>query len=285
MTKERATHSQSTEFDGPIDAGDAHKNRNADKKKVGQMNADTAAAGKVSVFPSGKLAEELDTLLAGVEGLSEDFTEKTATLLEGAISEHIEVIRESMEAEYAVKLDEADALTEEKLDAYLNLVVEKYLEENRLAITKTIRDDISEQVIAAMVGIVEGAGVEIPEEKIDITESLIAENDELEASLNKVMEESIALTAEIRTLKEGIQFEALTEGMTVASKDKLRRLMENVSYADEAEYATKLNTLKESVTGVAAPEATDLNEAVDVPASAPVHNDRMSAYLSAARGE
>lgn len=281
-----------TEFDGPVDTGDPHAKRAADKRKVGDMEADTSVSktGKKGADLPGTttVGEEVAALFADVEGLSEDFVTKASTIFEGAVSEKISDLREEFETEYNQKLDEAyDSIAEsleESLDQYLNLFVENYLEQNKVAIERGFRQEIAESVIENIVSIVESAGVDLPEEKIDVADALVAENEELEAKYNESLNENIELRKTIRKFEINEAFNTHTEGLTEASKDKLRKLTENVEYSSVEQFVEKLEILKESVSGKTAPDAPNLTEASDDNTKPEVTDSRMAAYLKASRG-
>lgn len=282
-----------TEFDGPVDTGDPHAKRPRDKKKVGDMNADTSVSktGKYGTDLPGTttIGEEVTALFADVEGLSEDFVTKASTLFEGAVSERVYNLREELEEEYNTKLDEAyETISEgleEALDQYLNLFVENYLEENQVAIERGFRQEIAEQVLESVTSIVEMAGVNLPEEDLEVVDSLVREHDELEAKYSDTLNEMVNLRKQIRSYEINETFNAHTEGMTAASKDKLRKLTENVDYSSVENFVEKLEVLKESIsTSPAVSSAPNLTEAYESGVTEKVVDSRMAAYIKASRG-
>lgn len=293
MSTENIKAKDMTSFEGPVDTGNPHGKRPADKS-VGDSQPDESVAkkGKKGTELPGTttVGEEVSALFSGVEGLSEDFVSKASTIFEGAVSEKIAIIREEIEADYAAKLEESySQLAEDletKLDEYLNLFIENYLEENKVAIEGGFRKEIAEQVIANIVSIVESAGVDLPEDKVDIAEALVSENEELESKLNESLNDNIALKKQLREFEVKEVFVKQTEGLSEGAKDKLRKLMENVDYADTEQYATKLEVLKESVSERApTADKTNLTEEAPVKEQAQSTLDpRMQAYINAARG-
>lgn len=293
MSKEKATHQDDTDFEGPIDTGNPHAKRPLDKK-LGDAEADTSVSSKDpgKVFDSGKVAEDISALFAGVEGLSEGFASKATVILEGALSEQIEVIREQFETQYAAQLDEAVAAVsadlEDKLDSYLGFVAEQFMKENAIAIDQGIKNDIAEQVMESVTAIIESAGVTLPTEKVDVAESLVAELKETESKLNESMTANIELTAAVRKYELKEAFTAVADGLSDASKERLAKLAENISYDDVADYTNKVTTLKESIaTPAKSDNAAALTESVDLNSNTEVKkpvNPQMEAYLRAAVG-
>lgn len=296
MSTENVKAKDLTSFEGPIDTGDPHGKRAADKRKVGDIQPDESvskSAKKGTELPgTTNVGEEIEALFSDVEGLSEGFIEKASTIFEGAISEKVALIREELEEEYSTKLDEAvreiSEDLENQLDGYLNLFVEEYMKKNEVAIERGIRNELAEEVIKAVTTIVEASGVELPEDKIDIAEALIEENKEFETKYNESLNENIELKKEIRKYQIAEAFQKGTEGLTEASKDKLRRLTENMEFTSVDQFNEKLNVLKESFTDakpIADTSKTNLTEVSTVP-EAPASNisPKMAGYIKAARG-
>lgn len=287
---ENATHQDATNFEGPVDTGNPHAKRPLDKKQ-GDANADIAVSSKDpgKVFDSGKVAEQISALFAGVEGLSEDFSNKATVVLEGVLSEQISNLRESIRVEYQTKLDEQIASMVEsyhdKLDVYMNYVCETFMKENQVAIDQGIKNDIAEQVLESVVSIVEANGVTIPEDKVDVAEALAAEIRSLETRLNEQLELNTQLAEDVTKFKTEKVLSEMSEGLSDAGKEKLMKLTENISFKDVDDFKARVAILKETLKEtVASPAATNLDEQVQVVEKTPARpNDRMTQYLAALR--
>lgn len=282
----KATHQDGTEFEGPVDSGNPHAKRPADQKK-GDMNFDASAIldnGKV--FDSGKVAEQIDALFAGIPNLSEDFSSRAAVIIEGALSERTEVIREALEAEYDARLEETVAEVNEsyhdRLDAYLDYVVEQFMQENQVAIEQGIKSEIAEQVLQSVTSIIEANGVTIPEDKVDVAEALAEEIRDIENKLNTQIERNFALSESVRHFEVQEAFREISEGMSSAAREKLANLAENISYRDMQDYKNRVTILKETFSDNKPSNVTmleQLNESIDSKEKTPV-NSRMAAYLA-----
>lgn len=242
--------------DETVDTGDAQAKRKADKK--GAPRDAEAAKVDASVKSTMKIGcevseESIKELFADVEGLSEDFASKAATLLEGAMSARLSEIKEGYEALLEESVQEAvSSLQEEyltKIDQFISYVAETYVTENELAINSGIREEIAEEVVGAIRAVVENYGVDLPEEKIDIADALAEEVAHTEKELTKVMNENIDLRKKVEAFEVKEIFESATSDLTDAGKEKLARLCENISYGSVEDYRKKVETLKESVIG------------------------------------
>lgn len=285
----KATHQDSTEFDGPVDTGNPHAKRPADKKQ-GDMNANTAVSSKDpgTVFNSGKVAEEVQKLFAGLEGISEDFTTRATVMIESAMGERISTIREELQAEFDSKVEaavnEQTASLEEKIDSYLSYVVEQFMTENQVAIDQGIKNEIAEQVLESVASIVEANGFKIPEDKVDVVEALTAENVSLEDQLNESLRANMELADENKKYKLAEAFNEVAADLSDAARDKLQKLSENISYSDVDDYKKRVGMLKESVSEKSDAPKT-LVEAITTPVntSDKTLSARQKAILEASR--
>ena len=227
--------------------------------------------------------EDVAILVDG-EGLSEEFKVKAATIFEAAVKsktrEEITRIHETLSSEFDTKLEESvDALTE-KVDTYLNYVVEEWTRENELAIERGLKGEIAEDFISGLKQLFEDHYIDVPDEKYDILEAQSDKISELEEKINSVMEQNISLSnVKSDLIREQVISEAC-EDLTDTEIEKFKSLTEDVDYADEESFKAKLNTLKESYFPKTIVEQTfddeDGGTAQDIDTT-----EAMSAYMSA----
>ena len=193
--------------------------------------------------------EDVDALVEG-EDLSEEFKDKAATIFEAAVKsktrEEITRIHEGMTSEFEVKLEESVEALTEKVDTYLNYVVEEWTKENELAIERGLKGEIAEDFISGLKQLFEDHYIDVPDEKYDVLEAQSEKIAELEEKVNSVMEQNISLT----TVKSGLVREQVIseacEDLTDTEIEKFKSLTEDVDFADEESFKAKLDTLKES---------------------------------------
>ena len=193
--------------------------------------------------------EDVAALVDG-EGLSEEFKNKAATIFEAAVKsktrEEITRIHETMTGEFEVKLEESvDTLTE-KVDTYLNYVVEEWTKENELSIERGLKGEIAEDFISGLKQLFEDHYIDVPDEKYDVLEAQSDKIAELEEKVNSVMEQNISLTSvKSQLVREQVVSEAC-EDLTDTEIEKFKSLTEDVDFVDEESFKAKLDTLKES---------------------------------------
>ena len=193
--------------------------------------------------------EDVDALVEGEE-LSEEFKDKAATIFEAAVKsktrEEVTRIHGNMTSEFESKLEESVEALTEKVDTYLNYVVEEWTKENELAIERGLKGEIAEDFISGLKQLFEDHYIDVPDEKYDVLEAQQEKIAELEEKVNSVMEQNIALSSvKSGLVREQVVSEAC-EDLTDTEIEKFKSLTEDVDFADEESFKAKLDTLKES---------------------------------------
>ena len=193
--------------------------------------------------------EDVAALVDG-EGLSEEFKNKAATIFEAAVKsktrEEITRIHEVMAGEFEVKLEESVNTLTEKVDTYLNYVVEEWTKENELAIERGLKGEIAEDFISGLKQLFEDHYIDVPNEKYDVLEAQSEKISELEEKINSVMEQNAALTqVKSKLVREQVIAEA-SEDLTDTEIEKFKSLTKDVDFVSEESFRAKLDTLKES---------------------------------------
>ena len=194
--------------------------------------------------------EHVDALMNGEGDLSESFKRKAATVFEAAVKSKIRTEVERLEDEYKTELDESIKVTKvelsEKVDTYLNYVVEEWMKENELAIERGLKGEIAEDFISGLKQLFEDHYVDIPDDKYDVLEAQSEKITELENKLN----ESIQQVVELKKVKGSLVREKVisesTEDLADTEIEKFKSLTEDVEFTDEESFKEKLDTLKES---------------------------------------
>lgn len=193
--------------------------------------------------------EEIEAILAG-EDLSEDFKSKAATIFEAAVvaraSEVIAEAEAEMMEQFDIAVDQIKEELAEKVDDYLNYIVQEWAKENELAIVSGLRAEIAEDFINGLRNLFAEHYIDIPEEKVDVIEELTNKVEELEESLNSQIKTSIDLTKELNEHKKFEAIYAACDGLTQTQVEKLKSLAESVEFTTEEEFNSKLETIKES---------------------------------------
>jgi len=223
-------------------------NRNTIKPKASGAKGETKIP---EIKPTVK--EDIAALLTGQE-LSEDFKTSAATLFEAHLNERTRQIEEEVHAQYETLLEQHTvAVTEElveRIDDYLNYVVEEWMQENRLAVEQGLRTEITENFIGNLRSLFAESYIEVPEEKLDLFESTVEEVENLDGELQNQVEKNMELTEEVEQLKCEIVFREISEGLTDTEVEKLRRLAEDLEFDTVEQFAEKISVLRENIENI-----------------------------------
>jgi hypothetical protein len=193
--------------------------------------------------------EDVEAMLQG-ENLSEEFKQRAATIFEAAVLSRVEPIVEEIEnqlfEEFEIAVETIKEDMANKLDDYLNYMVEEWMKDNELAIESGLRAELAESFINSLRDVFVEHYIDIPEDKVDIVEELSAKLEEAEAALNEEISRGIELSKEINEQKKMEAIYTACEGLTQTQVEKLKSLAENVEFDTEEEFVNKLDVLKES---------------------------------------
>jgi hypothetical protein len=195
-------------------------------------------------------SEDLDALVESEATLSDEFKSKTAVIFESALktklAEEVERIEEAYEEKLQAELVEQREEFVEKVDSYLNYVVEQWMEENRLAIHQGLRTEIAENFMNNLKDLFVESYVDVPESKIDLVDDMATQIEELEEQLFKTTTDAIKLSETVEGLKRNAIITEACEDLTLTQAEKMTSLVEELDFDDEATYAAKVATVKES---------------------------------------
>jgi len=273
-------------------AADATKKapaRKGDKSNSEPMQKLKAGYGYKMEDVELDFSEDLNALVESEATLSDEFKGKAAVIFEAAVKSKLTQEIDRLEEQYQTKLDEEVQATKdelvEKVDSYLNYVVENWMKENQLAIQNGLRTEIAEAFMGKLKELFTESYIEVPESKVDLVDELAETVEELEGKLNEATESAI----ETSKLLEGYQREAVireaAKDLADTEVEKLKGLVEDVDFEDEATFANKVKTIKESYFKNKTVEAQDLEEEVEDSGEGITEevSDLMSSYIHAIR--
>tara|TARA_A100001234_G_scaffold58686_1_gene50459 strand:- start:802 stop:1839 length:1038 start_codon:yes stop_codon:yes gene_type:complete len=212
------------------------------------------------------LSADVAALTEG-EDLSEEFKEKAATIFEAAVVSRLNEELDRIHGDYAKVLEEeietVKSTLAEQVDEYLSFAVQKWAKDNALAIEHGIKTEMAESVLAGLKQVFAENFIEVPDEKVDLVDEMTEQLDTMEKKLNEQIEENVGLVKEVGGyIKNGIVSE-LSEGLSLAQREKLASLAEAVEFENEETFREKVATLRESYFSTK-PEVTTVTEDVEV---------------------
>ncbi len=229
---------------------------------------------------------ELEALVESEATLSEEFKQKTAILFESALKSKLSEEVDRLEAQYKEELAEEVSSTKsdlvEKVDNYLNYVVETWMEDNKLAVQNGLRTEIAETFMEKMKDLFTESYIDVPESKVDLVDELAESVDELETKLNEQTQKVIDTTVELEGYKRNTIIREASRDLAETQVEKLKSLVEDVDFGSEESFVEKVNTIKESYFSKTIKE--EIQEEIAEEADQTVEvSDVMASYLSTIR--
>jgi hypothetical protein len=193
---------------------------------------------------------DLNALVESEATLSDGFKDKAATIFEAAVksklSEEIARIEESYATELAEEIASTKSDLVEKIDSYLNYVVENWMKENQVAIQTGLRSEIAENFMNGLKDLFVESYVEVPESKVDLVDDLAEQVEELETALNSQTAKNIEMTEELELFQRYEVIREHAHGLAETEVEKLASLAEDLDFVDEETFSAKVKTIKES---------------------------------------
>jgi len=221
------------------------------------------------------------------EDLSEDFKAKASTIFEAALKSKVSEMKKKMNASYEEKLKEEvevqKAELTEKVDSYLNYIVEEWMKENSIAIERGIKGEIAEDFISGLKKLFEDHYIDVPDEKYNVLEDQASKIEELEKKLNEQVEKNVELNKANGEMKRQDIIDEMSSDLADTAKEKFNKLAEEVEYSNEKDFTTKVSTIKESYFGKKVEASgNEIDEVVAGDSSQPEDlSNAMAAYTAA----
>jgi hypothetical protein len=250
-----------------------------------EESEEAIAESQVDFAYEADFSSDLNALVESEATLSEEFKEKAEVIFEAAIKAKLSEEIDRLEAKYEEELAEEVATTKadlvEKVDGYLNYVVEQWMEDNRVAIQSGLRAEIAENFMNSLKDLFTESYIEVPESKVDLVDDLAETVEELEESLNATTAKAIELSEELEVYKRDAIIRESARDLAETQVEKLKSLVEDVDFEDEATFAKKVATIKESYFTKKTTEAVDITEEEDGDDTPAVSSSVMEQYLNA----
>ena len=205
--------------------------------------------------------EDLDAIINEEATLSEGFRSKATAIFEAVLTSKLSEEVERLEAEYAQNLEEevSEVHTSlvEKVDSYLNYVVEGWMKENELAVQQGLRTEIAEEFMTSLQSVFKEHYIEVPEGKDDLVDDLNEQVTELEDTLNKTTDENIRLHEAIQLHEKAQVVREQSSGLAETEAEKLASLVEDIEFDNVENFEVKVKTVKESYFSNGSEESVD----------------------------
>ena len=222
-------------------------------------------------------------------------TEETKTNLvevfNAAVRAKVTVVSEKVVEEANSQLstisEEMNKEMTENVDQYLDYVVAEWLKENKLAVDKGIRTEVTESFMRGLRDLLNEHHVMVDEDRRDLIEELEDKVQSLEDQINGQMKREMEIRAEVTESECKTAFGEVSQGLLETEIEKLASLAEGLEFDTVDQYREKLELLKKSYftrkpsnTKNSNPEPESVNEDVTDEPKITSEDPVMRSYLS-----
>lgn len=205
------------------------------------------------------MTSDVAALIEGEE-LSDEFKEKAAAIFEAAVITRVKSeftrLQEEFDTRLVEQVEEVKESIADKLDEYLDYVIEQWIKDNQIAIETGLKNEILESFIAGMKTLFESHYIEVPEEKRDIFSELSEQVESYESRMNDLFESNIELRKQLNEMRKTLIIKNASEGLTATDAERLFELAEDVSYTSDELFTKKIHHIKESYLTKGSSQAT-----------------------------
>ncbi len=237
-----------------VDANQNLEKLNNSDTKVVEDSDSSSAANKVN--ESINMENSFIGLFDG-ENLTEEFKVKITALFEATVAERVAKIEEELKTADDAELKKLTEQTlaestqyeeglADKVDGYLDYMIEQWMTNNELALDRGIRSELFESFITGMRNLFESHNINIPEGKLEVVDELRESNEALEASLDEMLAENVELKQTLRNIKKAEMIREAANGLTDIDADRFYELAESMSFENEEVFAQKLTAIREN---------------------------------------
>lgn len=196
------------------------------------------------------LRKDIDSVFSADTNLSEEFKTQASKIFEAAVIARVNHEVESLTAELQEQnAAEFEILKEglvEKVDSYLNYVIEQWMDENEIAVEQGLRTEVAEDFMLGLKNLFQEHYFEVPEDRIDVLEDMSAKVDDASAKLDETIQTNIALKAELDAIKRDRIIESACKDLTATDAEKMSKLLEGVEFDNEKLFVEKVKVVKEN---------------------------------------
>ena len=194
------------------------------------------------------ITEELDSIFG--KDQSDEFRQKATSIFEAAVvarvNNEMEKVVTQIEEQNETQLNEYREAMVEKVDSYMNYIVEQWMEENQLAVENGLRNEITEEFMTGLKALFKESYIEVPDDKYDVLNDLTNKVESLTAELDETISDNVTLANELTEFRKSSVFEQVIDGLADTEKEKLSKLIEGVEYENDESYAEKVKVIREN---------------------------------------
>lgn len=223
---------------------------NVTEETVEEVVAEETVVEEAPVVEAAEVDKiDLGTLFEG-EQFTEEFKGKASELFEAAVAARVKqemaLVQEDLEKQALTESEELKEGLIDKVDGYLDYMVEQWMQNNELALERGIKSELFESFVSGMKGLFEEHYINVPEEELDVMEALEQETSELQELLKEANSRNAEYESILVDIAKEKQIQEAAVGLSALETERFKSLAEELAYDDEETFAKKLNLVIEN---------------------------------------
>jgi hypothetical protein len=175
---------------------------------------------------------------------------KVASIFESAIKSTTRQVGKQIHEHYSKvhkrRLAKAQGLIENRLNTYLDVVVEEWVKTNAVPIRTSLRTELSENFLNGLQKLFTEHYIDVPKSKTNVVKSLTHQVETLKRQVNEQYTEKLKLRRLAETANKKRIVATFARDMSESQAGKLEKLAEDTQYVSARDFREKLTMLKES---------------------------------------
>ena len=225
------------------EAEDNDDEKNVDENNDDEEEEELEESLKISIeMPKASLFESA--------GFNAKQQKQVTAIFESAIKNTTRQIGKQIHEHYSKvhekRLAEHQELMENRLNTYLDVVVEEWVETNRPAVRSSLRTELSENFLNGLQKLFTEHYIDVPESKTDVVKNLTQHVETLKRQVNEQYTEKLKLHRVAESANKKRIVATFARDMSESQAEKLEKLAEDTQYVNANDFREKLSMLKES---------------------------------------
>ena len=196
------------------------------------------------------LRKDIDSVFAADTNLSEEFKTQASKIFEAAViarvNNEVEALTTELTEQNAAEFEILKEGLVEKVDSYLNYVIEQWMKDNEIGVEQGLRTEVAEDFMLGLKNLFQEHYFEVPEDRVDVLEDMSAKVDDANDKLDETIQANIALKAELDAIKRDRIIESACKDLTATDAEKMSKLLEGVEFDNEKLFTEKVKVVKEN---------------------------------------
>ena len=236
VTDIQVNEAEVNEAEDDDDEKNVDENNDDDEEELEESLKISIEMPKASLFESaGFNAKQQKQVTA----IFESAIKNTTRQIGKQIHEHYSKVHEK-------RLAEHQELMENRLNTYLDVVVEEWVETNRPAVRSSLRTELSENFLNGLQKLFTEHYIDVPESKTDVVKNLTQHVETLKRQVNEQYTEKLKLHRLAESANKKRIVATFARDMSESQAEKLEKLAEDTQYVNANDFREKLSMLKES---------------------------------------